>query len=152
MRIEVEKLTKAFGKFIAVNDLSFAVNEGETFALLGPNGSGKSTTLKCLVGLIMPTTGRISVSGFDVYKQARETRKLMSYLPQRVNFPDSLTANEVMEFYCRIRKLPTRRIDEVLHGSSFDFNGFATRPVSELSGGMVQRLGLAVACLEQNKK
>src|SRR5512144_2760169 len=147
MLISVNNLTKQFGKLGAVDDLSFEINEGETFALLGPNGSGKSTTLKCLVGLAAPTAGRMTVGGFDVCKQAREARRLMSYLPQRVSFADSLTAREVLEFYCRLRRLPSSRIDDVLHGSNFEFNGFTHRPVSEFSGGMTQRLGLAVACL-----
>ena len=147
MLVSVNKLTKVFGKIVAVDDLSFDVEEGETFALLGPNGSGKTTTIKCLIGLTNPTAGTMAVGGFDVWKQARDARRLMSYLPQRLSFHDSLTAREVLEFYCRLRRLPTARIDEVLHGSSFEFNGFTHRPVSEFSGGMVQRLGLAVACL-----
>jgi Cu-processing system ATP-binding protein len=145
--IQVDNLTKAFGKLIAVNGVSFEVNKGETFALLGPNGSGKTTILKCLVGLTLPTSGKIIVGGFDLMTGSREARRLLSYLPQRVSFHDSLTAREVMEFYCRLRGTPARRIDELLRSSSFQFNGFANRPVSEFSGGMVQRLGLAVACL-----
>lgn len=145
--IEIQHLTKTFGDFVAVSDVSLEIAEGETFALLGPNGSGKTTTLKCLVGLAAPTSGEIIVNGLDMRKHAREARRLMSYLPQRVSFHDSLTAREVMEFYCQLRKISPRRIDEVLDGSRFNFNGFADKPVSELSGGMVQRLGLAVACL-----
>lgn len=145
--IEIRHLTKTFGDVVAVNDVSFEVKQGETLALLGPNGSGKTTTLKCLVGLAVPTWGEIVVDGLDIRKNAREARRLMSYLPQRVNFHDSLTAREVMAFYCRLRKISPRRIDELLNGSKFNFNGFADKPVSEFSGGMVQRLGLAVACL-----
>jgi ABC-type multidrug transport system ATPase subunit len=145
--IEVGHLSKMFGRFTAVDDVSFEVNEGETFALLGPNGSGKTTTLKCLVGLVAPTKGEIFFNGLNLRQQAREARRLMSYLPQRVSFHESLTAREVMEFYCRLRKIPSQRIDEVLHGPRFDFNGFTNKPVGELSGGMRQRLGLAVTCL-----
>jgi Cu-processing system ATP-binding protein len=145
--IQIKNLTKTFGKFVAVNDLSCEVHDGETFALLGPNGSGKSTTLKCLVGLTVPTSGELRVNGFDLWKRGREARQLISYLPQRVSFHDSLTAREVMAFYGRLRRLPPRRVDEVLADPRFHFNGFADRPVGEFSGGMVQRLGLAVACL-----
>ena len=147
MIIRVNNLTKAFDKFVAVNDVSFDVSEGETFALLGPNGSGKTTTLKCLVGLSLPTSGKMTIGGLNVSENGRQARGLMSYLPQRVSFHDSLTAREVMEFYRRLRKVPAGRVDEVLNSSSFHFNGFANRPISELSGGMIQRLGLAVACL-----
>lgn len=145
--IEVNHLTKSFGQFTAVNDVSFQINDGETFALLGPNGSGKTTTLKCLVGLTVPTAGEIKVNGLDLWRDAREARRKMSFLPQRLSFHESLTAREVMEFYSDLRKLPAGRIDDVLHNSHFDFNGFCHKPVGELSGGMVQRLGLAVACL-----
>lgn len=145
--IAIKNLTKRFGAFTAVSDLSFDVEQGETFALLGPNGGGKTTTLKCAVGLVHPTSGQIVVDGIDVSRDGREARRLMSYLPQRVNFHDSLTAREVMKFYCRLRKLPPQRIDDVMERSNFEFNGFMDKPVSEFSGGMIQRLGLAVACL-----
>jgi ABC-type multidrug transport system ATPase subunit len=145
--IRVEHLTKQFGDFTAVSDVSFEINEGETFALLGPNGSGKTTTLKCMVGLVLPTAGEITVSGRDIKRNEREAKSLISYLPQRVSFHESLTAREVLKFYCGLRKIPPGRIDEVLDGSRFNFNGFTDKPVSKFSGGMVQRLGLAVACL-----
>lgn len=145
--IQVQNLTKKFGEFTAVNDLSFEVKEGETFALLGPNGSGKSTTLRCLVGLNTPTSGEIKINGLDLFKDSRKAKKLFSYLPQRLSFPETLTAREVMKFYCELRKLSPQRIDELIHHPQFDFNGFSHKPVGELSGGMSQRLGLAVACL-----
>ncbi|MFN7948058.1 MAG: ABC transporter ATP-binding protein [Blastocatellia bacterium] len=145
--IEVRHLSKRFGEFTAVNDVSFEIRQGETFALLGPNGSGKTTTLKCLVGLTVPSSGEIFINGLDAWKQARAARHLMSYLPQHVSFHDNLTAREVMQFYCQLRKLPATRIEQVLGTSQFGFNGFTDKPVSEYSGGMVQRLGIAVACL-----
>ncbi len=145
--IRVERLTRTFGEHTAVNDLSFEINKGETFALLGPNGSGKTTTLKCLAGLIKPSRGKILIDGFDVWKNPQPARDRMSYLSQRVTFPDNLTGREVLEFYCRLRKLPRRRVEETLSGVRFNFNGFTDKAVGKFSGGMVQRLGLAVACL-----
>ena len=145
--IQVKNLTKRFGGFAAVESLSLDIQQGETFALLGPNGSGKTTALKCVVGLTHPTSGQIFIGGIDVWSSAREARRLMSYLPQRVSFHDSLTAREVLEFYCRLRKIPFSRIKETLGAASFGFNGFAEKAVGEFSGGMRQRLGLAVACL-----
>lgn len=147
MDIEVKKLTKKFGDFTALDDVSFTVAAGETLALLGPNGSGKTTSLKCLVGLTIPTSGRISIGDHDLATQAREAKSLMSYLPQRVSFHDQLTAREVLQFYCRLRRLPEQRIDETFATPSFHFNGFSDKAVSQFSGGMLQRLGLAVACL-----
>ncbi|HKY29914.1 MAG TPA: ABC transporter ATP-binding protein [Pyrinomonadaceae bacterium] len=147
MQIEVQKLTKKFGDFTALDNVSFSVAEGETLALLGPNGSGKTTSLKCLVGLTVPTSGRILIGNNDLRTHARQAKQLMSYLPQRVAFPDQLTAREVLHFYCRLRRLPQQRIEETLATPNFHFNGFSDRAVSQFSGGMLQRLGLAVACL-----
>lgn len=147
MRIEVQNLTKKFGDFVALSDLSFTVEQGETLALLGPNGSGKTTSLKCLVGLTIPTSGKISIGDHELRTHARQAKELMSYLPQRVAFHGQLTAREVLQFYCRLRRLPDRRIDETLATPNFHFNGFSDKAVSQFSGGMVQRLGLAVACL-----
>ena len=145
--ITVKDLVKTYGSFRAVDSVSFEVNPGETFALLGPNGSGKTTTLKCLAGLTVPTSGTMVIGGLDLKQQSRQARNLFSYLPQRVGFHESLTAREVMEFYCKLRRLDPARINELFSMSSFHFNGSASRPVGQFSGGMIQRLGLAVACL-----
>jgi len=149
MTIQVRNLTKKFKQFTAVSDVSFDIERGETFALLGPNGSGKTTTLKCMVGLTLPTSGNVAVEGFDVLRNGREAKRLMSFLPQRVDFSDQLTGREVLEFYCRLRRIPTQRIDETLNTPNFHFNGFFDKSVSQFSGGMIQRLGLAVACLPE---
>ena len=147
MTVQVKSLTKKFNDFVAINDVSFDIERGETFALLGPNGSGKTTTLKCLVGLTLPTSGKIFIDGLDVSRHAREAKRVMSFLPQRVSFSDQLTGREVLEFYCRLRRIPSQRIDETLNTPDFHFNGFFDKSVSQFSGGMTQRLGLAVACL-----
>lgn len=147
MTVQVKNLTKKFNEFVAIDDVSFDIERGETFALLGPNGSGKTTTLKCLIGLTLPTSGKILINGLDVLRKAREAKRLMSFLPQRVGFSDQLTGREVLEFYCRLRRIPSQRIDETLNAPDFHFNGFFDKAVSQFSGGMAQRLGLAVACL-----
>ncbi|MGZ5435939.1 MAG: ABC transporter ATP-binding protein [Pyrinomonadaceae bacterium] len=147
MTIQISNLTKKFKNFVAVNNVSFDIERGETFALLGPNGSGKTTTLKCLIGLTLPTSGNITVDGLDVSRKGREAKRLMSYLPQRLSFSDQLTGREVLEFYCRLRRIAPQRIEETLASPDFHFNGFFDKPVGEFSGGMTQRLGLAVACL-----
>lgn len=147
MIVQVSKLTKNFKDFVAVNDVSFDIERGEAFALLGPNGSGKTTTLKCMVGLTLPTSGKITIDGFDISRAGREAKRLMSFLPQRVSFSDQLSGREVLEFYCKLREIPASRIDETLNSPNFHFNGFFDKSVGQFSGGMTQRLGLAVACL-----
>ena len=143
--IQVDHLTKRFRRCTAVNDVGFTVKEGEVFALLGPNGSGKTSTLKLIVGLNVPTAGRVLVNGLDTQEHPKPTRQLLSYLPQRVVFPENLTAREILRFYCRLRRLRVEQTEEALARARF--NGFSDKPVSEFSGGMIQRLGLAVIAL-----
>ncbi len=143
--ISVQHLTKRFGKFTAVDGVSLEIKEGEIFAFLGPNGSGKTTTMKSLVGLVKPTSGKILVNGIDVQMHPKEAKTAVSYLPQRVIFPENLTAREIVRFFARLRGVPQTKADEVLEKARF--NGFSDKPVSEFSGGMIQRLGLAVISL-----
>lgn len=143
--IQVEHLTKRFGAFTAVDDVSFAVPAGEVFALLGPNGSGKTTTMKSIVGLNVMTAGKILINGIDLTKNPKEAKRLVSYLPQRVVFPENTTAREVMRFYARVRNLPREHAEEALARAAI--NGFSDKLVSEFSEGMMQRLGLAVVTM-----
>jgi len=145
--IRVDHLTKRFGAFTAVRDVTFDVKQGEVFALLGPNGSGKTTTLKTLVGLSIPTSGTVLLNGIDVHREPTRAKSFLSYLPQRVSFPDTLTAREVIRFYASVRKLSKDIADDALVRANF--NGWSDKPIGEFSGGMVQRLGLAVVLLPQ---
>jgi Cu-processing system ATP-binding protein len=143
--ILIEHLTKKYGTAVGVDGVSLYVKEGEVFAFLGPNGSGKTTTLRSIVGLHVPTGGRVQVDGLDVRRYPKETRRMISYLPQRVVFPEAMTAREILEFYARLRKLPTSRVDETINRARF--NGFSGKVAGEYSGGMIQRLGLALVSL-----
>ena len=143
--IEVSHLSKSFERTKAVRDVSFTVREGEVFAFLGPNGSGKSTTLKCIVGLSLPDRGSIRISGIDIRREPRAARQVISYLPQRVVFPDSLTAREILMFHARLRGVAPAVVNAVLEKARFVAG--ADRPAGTFSGGMTQRLGLAVVAL-----
>lgn len=145
--VEISELTKQYGSFSAVKSVSFRVEPGETFALLGPNGSGKTTILKCIAGLAFATTGSVRIGGLDLRKDPVRARAQISYLPQRFSFHENLTAREVMNYYARIRKLAPGRVDAALSESGLKLNGFLDKPVGKYSGGMVQRLGIAVALL-----
>jgi Cu-processing system ATP-binding protein len=137
--------SKRFGDRIAVDDLTLTIGAGEAVALLGPNGSGKTTTLKGAAGLIRPTSGSVLIGapGVDALKPA--ARSGLSFLPQRVNFPESLTGREVVEFYRRLRGVDAQHAESALKVAAL--NGSSARAVGTYSGGMVQRLGLAVALL-----
>jgi len=143
--IEIKHLTKRFDSHCAVDDLCLQVQPGEIFGILGPNGSGKTTTLKCVAGLVFPTAGQVLLDGLDTWENGIAARRRCFHLPQRIAFPEMLTAREILEFYCRLRKLPVERAAQVLANSRF--NGFGEKPVKEFSGGMVQRLGIALLAL-----
>ncbi len=141
--IRFEGFGKRYGTQVAVHDVSLEVGAGEVLALLGPNGSGKTTCLKAVAGLIHATSGRVLIDGRPASQPA--ARRNLSFLPQKVAFPDALTGREVVEFYRRLRGVAGPRTDEVLRFASL--NGASSRAVATYSGGMVQRLGLAVAAL-----
>jgi len=145
--ITFRRFRKVFGHQVAVVDLTLDVRPGETLALLGPNGSGKTTTLKAAAGLIRPTSGEVLLGEPGHPASLPSARNLVSFLPQRVTFPDTLTGRDVIEFYRELRGTPAARTDEVLRFASL--NGAAGRAVGTYSGGMLQRLGLAVAVLPQ---
>jgi Cu-processing system ATP-binding protein len=146
--IRYRAFTKRFGSRVAVDGLSLEVARGEVVALIGPNGSGKTTTLKAAAGLIRPTSGEVTLGEPPRPAAEAAARAGLSYLPQKVSFPDPLTGAEVVEFYRKLRGAPVERVPKVLHFASL--NGAGERAVGTYSGGMVQRLGLAVAMLPES--
>jgi Cu-processing system ATP-binding protein len=145
--IAFRAFTKVYGAHRAVADLSLDVRQGEIVALLGPNGSGKTTTLKAAAGLIRPTRGEVLLGVPGRPAADPSARSGISYLPQKVAFPDALTGHEVVEFYRALRGAGPGRTGDVLRFASL--NGASGRSVGTYSGGMVQRLGLAVAMLAE---
>jgi Cu-processing system ATP-binding protein len=144
--IRFDAFTKRYGGARpAVDRLTFDVAGGEVVALLGPNGSGKTTSLKAAAGLITPSSGRVLLGDPGRPSSEASARTLLSYLPQRVAFPEALTGREVVEFYRRLRGLEPARTAGALRFASL--NGASDRGVGTYSGGMMQRLGLAVAVL-----
>jgi len=142
--LQVSWLTKSFGEAVALDGLSFSVREGELVALVGPNGSGKTTTFRCILGLL-GFQGDITVAGLDVRCHGREVRGLVGYLPQSPAFHDDLTVRETLVYYARLRGLGDACVEQASGVAGLD--GFAQRRTGGLSGGMRQRLALAVALL-----
>ena len=151
--IEVKNLTKKFGDFTAVNDISFSVPEGERFAFLGPNGAGKSTTIKMLTTLLQPTSGTIMVAGEDPTVHASRVRKSFGIVFQDPSLDDDLTAWENMEFHgvlYGVEKATRRaRINELL--GFVDLADRKNSLVREFSGGMKRRLEIARGLLHHPK-
>lgn len=143
--IRFHGFTKRFGSHTAVDGLTLEVAAGEVVALLGPNGSGKTTSLKAAAGLVIPTEGKVTVGDPPRPASDPAARRVCSFLPQKVAFPEALSGREVVEFYRALRGASADRTDEVLRFAAL--NGAGSRLVGTYSGGMVQRLGLAVAML-----
>src|SRR5258706_8106078 len=97
--IEVDKLTKRFGDFTAVDAISFEVRKGEIFGFLGANGAGKTTAMRMLCGLLIPTSGKAAVGGFDVYKRSERIKRNIGYMSQKFSLYEDLTVKENIRFY-----------------------------------------------------
>jgi drug efflux transport system ATP-binding protein len=149
--IQVDHLTKKFGDFTAVNEVTFDVQPGEVVGYLGPNGSGKTTTIRMLLGLLLPTSGRASVLGFDAEHEAESIRPLVGYMSQKFALYEDLTVRENLVFYAGVygmRQAEYRpRVKEVLELVGLGDRG-ADR-AGEISGGWRQRLALAIAIVHK---
>ena len=142
--ITFDHLTKKYGKFTAVDDLSFEVSPEQSVALWGPNGAGKTTVIKCLLGLLR-YDGTISISGLDAQRDGRKARRLVGYVPQELSFYGDMRTLETAQFYAALKRLPTEQAAAVLEQVGLEEH--ASKPVDALSGGMKQRLALGLALL-----
>jgi ABC-type multidrug transport system ATPase subunit len=143
--VEFDGFARHYDDVVAVAALDLAVAEGETLALVGPNGSGKTTAIKAAVGLLRPTSGRVLVDGLDPIEEGTRVRRLIGYLPQRLAFAERVTAGEVVRLYGALRGLDAASAYDAL--SRMGLGDVADRRVQDFSGGMTQRLGLAVALM-----
>jgi ABC-2 type transport system ATP-binding protein len=151
--IHTEGLTKQFGDFTAVDQVTFTVHRGEILGYLGPNGSGKTTTIRMLLGLLLPTAGRAEVLGLDVATQAEAIRPRVGYMSQKFALYDELTAYENLDFYAGVygvgnhHRERERRVAETLE--EVGLTERAAERAGELAGGWRQRLALAVALVHR---
>lgn len=151
--IKTSHLTRKFGDNIAVNDLTFEVEEGEIFGLVGPDGAGKTTTMRLLTGILDPTSGEGWVYGRHIVREAEALKENIAYMSQRFGLYEDLTVTENINFYADIYRVPPKeregKIDQLL-----GFSGlipFKERLAGNLSGGMKQKLGLACALIHTPK-
>ncbi|MFC1772532.1 ABC transporter ATP-binding protein [Pseudomonadota bacterium] len=147
--IEVSSLSKDFGAFTAVSDVSFDVRSGEVLGFLGPNGAGKSTTMKMITGFLAPTQGQIRVAGFDVSRNPIEVKRRIGYLPEGAPAYDDMTATAFLEFIARIRGYRGRERRErvAMAIDKANLGSVAHKPIETLSKGFKRRVGLAQAIL-----
>jgi len=149
--VTVERLTRRFGAFTAVDGVSFTVARGEVFGFLGPNGAGKTTTIKMLTGLLRPTAGRAIVAGFDVARETESVKRSIGYMSQLFSLYGDLTVEENIAFFAGLYGVPrarrAERRDWVLEMAGLkDHRG---RLTGELSLGWKQRLALGTAVLHE---
>jgi len=149
--IEVNSLTKKFGDFNAVDNISFQVEEGEIFGFLGPNGAGKSTTMMILTTLLKPTSGYALVGGHNVVSEAKKVRKKIGYVQQEISVDEFLTGRENLYLHARINQVPNNqissRIDEVIE--LVELTEKQDKAALTYSGGMRKRLDIANGLLSR---
>jgi len=146
--IDVDKLTKNFGDFVAVNQVSFEVNEKEVVGYLGPNGSGKTTTIRMLLGLLLPTAGKAQVLSWDIQREPEKVRRQVGYMSQKFALYDELTAWENLAFYAGVYGVSEEKyLHKVL--DRLGLNGQEQEPAAALPVGYRQRLALATAIVHE---
>jgi ABC-2 type transport system ATP-binding protein len=149
--IDVRGLTRRFGSFVAVNDVSFTVKQGEVFGFLGANGAGKSTTIRMLCGLLRPTSGTALVGGVDVSRDPEGVKRRIGYMSQKFSLYEALTVDQNIRFFGGIYGLDRDRLEQrrkfVLEMAGLEGRG--TTRTRELPGGWRQRLALGCAILHE---
>lgn len=151
LSIKTVNLTRDFGKFRAVDNVSFSVKKGEIFGFLGANGAGKTTVIRMLCGLLLPTSGEGSVAGYDVYKEAEEIKKHIGYMSQKFSLYEDLRVGENLEFYGGIYGLNSgqlrKRTEYLLN--RLDLKEHRMKMTSDIPLGWKQKLALACAIIHE---
>lgn len=151
--INAQHLTKSFGNHLAVDDLSFSVNEGDVVGFLGPNGAGKTTTIRMLTGYLPPTRGTATIAGYDILKDSQKARAQIGYMPESVPLYDDMRVTEYLKFRGRIKGLKgtllRERMQDVLEQCGL--TDVRRKLIKTLSKGYRQRVGLADALIHEPK-
>ena len=147
--IEVDRLTKSFGPFIAVDDISFSLKRGEVLGFLGPNGAGKTTTMRMITGFLSPTKGNISVCGHDVSEYPIEIKEKIGYVPEGAPLYGEMTVMNFLKFIAKIRKIPKNKINDAIHNviKKLGLELVLYQQVETLSKGYKRRVGLSQAII-----
>ncbi len=149
--VTTRELTRKFGSFTAVNNLSINIRSGEIFGFLGPNGSGKSTTIRMLCGILEPTSGEGTVLGYDLSREPEKIKQKIGYMSQKFSLYDDLTVHENLEFYAGLYSIPyserKKRIEEMIRMAHL--TGRENMLAANLSGGWKQRLALGCAIMSR---
>ncbi|MGO8915563.1 MAG: ATP-binding cassette domain-containing protein [Stellaceae bacterium] len=152
-QVDVASLARRFAGIVAVEDLSFAVAQGEIFGLVGPDGAGKTTVMRMLAGVLQPDSGHIAIDKVDVVADPERAKQHLSYMPQRFGLYEDLTVDENIRFYADLFEIPRRLRDERVGPllAASNMGAFRRRLAGQLSGGMKQKLGLICALVHTPK-
>ena len=147
--IEVDKLTKSFGPFIAVDNISFSLKRGEVLGFLGPNGAGKTTTMRMITGFLSPTKGSIKVCDNDVAKYPLEIKEKIGYVPEGAPLYGEMTVLNFLKFIEEVRKIPKSKIDDAIDNAikKLGLELVLFQQLETLSKGYKRRVGLSQAIL-----
>ena len=147
--LELKGVTKRFGKTTALDDVSFNINSGDVFGYIGPNGAGKTTTIKILVGLITDFSGEVKIGGMDMPRERNRIHKLLGYLPQNVSFQEWRTVDHCLKTFAELSEVDKSEMDQRIERSlnRVGLEDQRNKKVKHLSGGNIQKLGLAQALL-----
>lgn len=147
--LEVRHLTKRYGDFVAVRDISFTAAQGQILGFLGPNGAGKTTTMRILTGFLPATSGTAKVAGYDVFTESAEVRRRIGYLPENPPLYTEMTAEAYLRFVARIKGMPRSAIEDAIDRvvQTCGLESVRHRLLGQLSKGFRQRAGLAQALI-----
>lgn len=151
--IEVKNVTKKYGKFVAVDDISFSIKEGEIVGLLGPNGAGKSTTMNMITGFIEPSQGEIIVDGYDMMKKPKKAKKEIGYMPEGVPLYTDLTVKEFVNYMAEIKQVDKKerkeKVEKIIEETGL--KDVENKLTKNLSRGYKQRVSMAGALVGEPK-
>ena len=149
--IEINRVTRKYGKKVAVNEMSLAAPAGEVLAFLGPNGAGKTTTIKMMVGLLQPSADEIRICGHDVVKEHRQAQAKVGYVPDQPHLYDKLTARETLEFVANMYGMPQAEVASSIEQqiATFELSEFVDQLSENYSHGMKQRTVFAAALVHK---
>lgn len=151
--IKVENVTKKYGSFVAVDNISFEIGEGEIIGFLGPNGAGKTTTMSMITGFIEPTEGKIEIDGYDISKKAKKAKREIGYMPENVPLYNDLTVKEFVTYMAELKKVQSKQkkeeVQRVLKATQID--NVQNKLIKNLSRGYKQRVSMAGALVGNPK-
>ncbi len=147
--IKIKDLSKRFGSFIAVDNLSFEVNTGEVLGFLGPNGAGKSTTMKMITGFMQPSAGSIEICGHDIEKESIQAKRIIGYTPEGAPSYGEMTVHDFLQFVLKVRQVEAQQAREGYYSviERLELKPVLHQPIETLSKGFKRRVGVAQALI-----